>query len=41
MNSSKFSSTQNSKILQEFESGKDVNTIVRKHAVRKPILKNY
>ncbi len=35
MKSSKFSSTQISKILQEFESGKDVNTIVREHGVSK------
>jgi len=35
MKSSKFSPTQISKILQEFESGKDINTIVREHGVSK------
>ena len=35
MKSSKFSSTQISKILQEFESGKDINAIVREHGVSK------
>ena len=35
MKSSKFSPTQISKILQEFESGKDINTIIREHGVSK------
>lgn len=35
MKSSKFSPTQISKILQEFESGKDINAIVREHGVSK------
>ena len=35
MKSSKFSPTQISKILPEFESGKDINAIVRKHDISK------
>ena len=38
MKSSKFSLTQISKIIQEFESGKDINTIVREHEVSKATL---
>ncbi|UYW02454.1 transposase [Flavobacterium agricola] len=35
MKSSKFIPNQISKILQEFESGKDINAIVREHGVSK------
>ena len=35
MKSSKFSPTQIANILKEFESGKDINAIVREHGVSK------
>lgn len=35
MKTSKFTPTQIAKILQEFESGKDVDTISREHGVSK------
>ncbi len=35
MKTSKFNPTQIARILQEFESGKDLNTLVREHGVSK------
>src|SRR5690606_33132805 len=35
MNTSKFNPTQIAKILKEFESGKDVDSIIREHGISK------